>query len=193
MTSPRPVLAGVVTALVLSGCSAVAEPGITVAPPTMGVVPEQYRTPEPTPSASASSAPAPSVIPGTNLRAGKTPGTALGPTGVELRFVPADPDAAFECRPPTEAELAAVRHSSVGQTGKVAVVDIAEGWSAVAYFYTYAGGDGKTYRATNDGITDGGKSFQHVGPGWPGSHTYRGIALADGPKAVRTARLCLND
>lgn len=165
----------IVAALAAPAACTVPEVEPTVAPASVGgVVPDSARTPDST------STPEPS------------PTTTQGPYGDTLRLVPSDPTATFECRPPTAAELAVLRREDANQDGRVVVVDVAEGWSVVAYSYTYKAGDGATYREPNQGITDGGTSFQNVpAAGWPGPHTTRGFALADGPKALEAARQCL--
>ncbi|MDO5535451.1 MAG: hypothetical protein Q4F65_12480 [Propionibacteriaceae bacterium] len=202
MTAPRFVVAGVAAALVLSGCAAVDEPEITVAPPSMGVVPEEYRTPSPThkpptPSVATPSGRPGEYIPGTRLLAGPEPGTALGPTGVAvLRFVPHDPAWSPTCRPATTAELADVEYyTRVGTAGKRVgyargapqAVDLPEaGWSVISYWGEWDDGEVELTAAVR-----GGGATSGLGTAWAGSHTHGGKAFADGPEAMRAARECL--
>lgn len=106
MNAPRLVVAAVAAVVVLSGCTAEPEP--VVAPPSVGVVPEQYRTAAPTPT------PTPSATGG-------------------IRTIAA-PDS-VECRTPTDAERAAVGNLARATGGKpMRAVDAGQGWAVVAFW-----------------------------------------------------------
>ena len=186
-------------AIVLSGCSASSEPTPTPAP-TVYRVPAPTATPRADDGPTVASAPTPwgeereTFIPGTRMRPGSAPGTALGPYGDELRFVPTVPGYAPTCRPATDAERAAVVRKATVTTdgrlnetrGPLAAVDLPEdGWSVVAFWVTY---NDETYESA---LVRGGGAASGVGTAWAGTHTYGGAAFADSPQALKVARECL--
>ncbi|MDO5635389.1 MAG: hypothetical protein Q4G34_11060 [Micrococcus sp.] len=199
MNSIRWVALATAAMLSVSACSArsAAEPDVTVAPPSMGVVPAEYRTPEPTPEPTPTpGVPAGSVIPDTHITAGPTPGTALGVDGRVLRYVPTDPSWSPSCRPLSGGELADLKtYVSTGTTsvgiklakGEPVAVDLPEdGWSVLAYWDEWASGEVHG----NAAVRGGGKT-SGIGAAWPGTHTLGGAAFGDGPQALKAARDCL--
>lgn len=129
-------------------------------------------------------------LPGTTLPMGPDPGTALGPTGIVLQYVPADPKFAPKCRALTANErwqVATILGHDV-PTGKPEprAVDLPEDIAVVAYWR--AQGKGSTLEHF---VTDG-QQFSNIEADWPGSHSFAGIAFADGPKALKAARRCVS-
>lgn len=110
VTAPARV-AALAAALVLVGCTPAApEPEPTVAPRSVGPVPEPSRTPEPTPSASATPSP------GTTRYS-----TTVGPVlGLKL-----------ECRPITPRERALF--VDAGAIERAVAVDFGEPWRVIVY------------------------------------------------------------
>lgn len=178
--------------LLLGGCAGAPDSEPTVAPPSLGVVPEQDRTPEPSPTPTGVSlAPSPTPIPGTKLYPGSTPGTVQGEGGRLVRFVPADPAQSFECRPLTDAERFRAENSDSGQSPvwsrRSAAIDLSEeSFAVVAYWHRDF--DGKVVPM---GLVTGGGRFSNLYPGWRGSHTLAGVAFADGPEVFDAALACI--
>ena len=172
MRTPPLLLAG---ALLLTGCTLASAPS-----PTPTAAP-----------ATAAGAAYPSVVPGTDLIAGPTPGTVRGRWGGVLRFVPADPSLSLECRKLTDAERVRVSQTLTGavidSTRPARAVDLPEaGFAVVAYWGRVDGGERQTFAL----VTGGGRSSD-LYPGWPGTHGLAGVAFADGPKVAAAALECI--
>lgn len=178
----------------VTGCTA-SDVGPTVAPPSVAVPAASTAppTPESTPTPAAS-AMLVEFIPGTRLPAGPEPGTALGPTGAVLRFVPAEPGRTFKCRALSaseRAQLADLRGPDWGQPSakpNPVAVDVGENVVVVAYWDNFRGGRD----ALDNAFVTNGTRYTNIGSNWPGSHTHAGVALADGPAAIRAARECIS-
>lgn len=133
------------------------------------------------------------MIPGTRLPQGPEPGTALGPTGVVLRYVPPVAGYVPKCRELTSSEgaqLADLRGEGWRQPSSKpapAAVDVGEGIVVVAYWNQGTGGG----ESVDMAFVTNGKRHTNIGSNWPGSHTHAGVALADGPAAIAAAHECV--
>ena len=110
--------------------------------------------------------------------------------GKRLRLVPSDPSATFACRALTASgrNMTQIRYQ-VSAPSPAAAVEVAEGWSLVAWKHK-----GETLAfLTNGKPYDWGTSYQAIptGGSWRGTHTNMGIALEDGPRALDAALQCI--
>lgn len=202
MLVPVRLVAGVAVVALLAGCPALGpDPEPTAAAPSLGVVPMESRTPEPSisgPMPSSARQPGtvvvhtpPGVVPRTMLTTGPTPGTVLGSGGRVGRYVDFDPSMSFKCRPLTEGERVQAGNSLSGgkfQAKRPArAVDLPEeGFAVVAFWGTDENGKARPWA-----VVTGGGRLSDLYDTWPGSHTLAGVAFADGPKALAAARTCV--
>lgn len=115
---------------------------------------------------------------------------ATGLYGRRLRLIPSDPAATLACRDLTAAEKAMTEiRYRVPDPSPAAAVDVAEGWTVVAWVHK---GLDRAF------LTDGGEfawgtSYQAIPADgtWRGTHTNVGVALADGARALRIAQECV--
>ena len=183
MNTPR-LLIAVAAVTLLAGCAASPAPTPT---PQPSYVP----WPSETPSPQSTITPGLSVVPGTRLTVGPTPGTVLGEGGTPVRFVPADATLSFKCRPLTAQERKQADASLSGgpfvSARPARAVDLPEeGFAVVAYWGRGEDGGARPWAF----VTGGGRISDLYDP-WRGTHTLAGVAFADGPKALETARECI--
>lgn len=170
----RFVVAVVAAGFVVAGCTA--SPGAPApASPTVTPVAASPATPSTAPAVAT-----PSVA-----------RTVEGEYGARLRVIPSD-GSAHTCRPLSAHEKGmTARHYRVSDPKPAAAVDLAEGWSVVAWVYK-----GETLAfVTKPGEFQRGITYQLVPTNglWRGTHTNAGIAWEDGPEALRAALRCVTD